>query len=87
MDIFGEPTICHITDEIYGLIFNLVFLTEKLEEWRGEKQPIAEEGTRHLPENVAEMVRINWVVSRFPQSGQQADAERQGPEEGSWRTY
>lgn len=77
LGIFEEPTICHITDEIYGLIFNLVFFTEKLEEWREEKQPIAEEGTRHLPKTVAEIVGISWVVSRFSQSMVQGNSQMQ----------
>lgn len=59
MGSFGEPTICHITDEIYGLIFNLVLLTEKPGEWKGEKQPTAEEGTSPLPETVEEMAGIS----------------------------
>lgn len=77
MGSFEEPTTCHIADEIYGLIFNLVLLTEKLGEWKGEKQPIAEEGTRHLPETVEEMAGISWIVSRFSQSMDQDNSQKQ----------
>lgn len=44
MGIFGTPTICHITDEMYGLIFNLVFFTENEEE-RSNQQLKRAQGT------------------------------------------